>query len=170
MDPNIKETFIESPPVYTTLPIPKIPCCPTNFKKLLFVVLCVVVVVIVLLGVLLLGLHMTQKHTETIFQMTIRGQEGEDLEQHLAMNRKEEGAMFHISTGPNTSATLVYNYNKLLICYRPWPGQVCYLTRMTKENIPSLDTISKKFLGRKESPRNRINNVQSACFCPLLVP
>ncbi|XP_030057864.1 surfactant protein C isoform X4 [Microcaecilia unicolor] len=154
MGPSIKESFTEGPPVYTALPIPKIPCCPLNFKKLLCVVLCVVVVVIVLLGVLLLGLHMTQKHTETIFQMTIRGQEGEELEQHLSMNKKEDGAIFHISTGANTSATVVYDYNKLLICFRPWPGQVCYITRMAKENIPTLDTIRKEFQNRKAAPPN----------------
>ncbi|XP_030057862.1 surfactant protein C isoform X2 [Microcaecilia unicolor] len=158
MGPSIKESFTEGPPVYTALPIPKIPCCPLNFKKLLCVVLCVVVVVIVLLGVLLLGLHMTQKHTETIFQMTIRGQEGEELEQHLSMNKKEDGAIFHISTGANTSATVVYDYNKLLICFRPWPGQVCYITRMAKENIPTLDTIRKEFQNRKGSVRRGDEN------------
>lgn len=44
----------------------RIPCCPVNLKRLLVVVVVVVLVVVVIVGALLMGLHMSQKHTEMV--------------------------------------------------------------------------------------------------------
>lgn len=43
-----------------------IPCCPVSLKRLLIVVVVVVLVVVVIVGALLMGLHMSQKHTEMV--------------------------------------------------------------------------------------------------------
>lgn len=43
-----------------------IPCCPVHLKRLLIVVVVVVLVVVVIVGALLMGLHMSQKHTEMV--------------------------------------------------------------------------------------------------------
>ncbi|MEE6526494.1 hypothetical protein FKM82_027187, partial [Ascaphus truei] len=125
--------------VYSDLPIPRIPCLG-SFKKILCIVLVVVVLVVVVLGVLLMGLHMSQQHTETIFQMSL---------QDRADPQRETGvATFHLDTGINTSASIVYDYSKLLICTRPRPGHACFITRMEPEHVQSLQSISENVLSK----------------------
>ncbi|KAM4677948.1 surfactant protein C [Discoglossus pictus] len=147
-----KAVLMEGPPVYSEFPLPKIPCLG-SFKKLLCVVLVVVVLVVVLLGVLLMGLHMSQKHTETIFQMSL--QDGADPGQ-----RGSGVATFHLDTGINTSATVVYDYSKLLICTRPRPGHSCYITRMETDHVQSLETIAENMLSKvgSDAVRQSENN------------
>ncbi|XP_054854589.1 pulmonary surfactant-associated protein C [Eublepharis macularius] len=133
--------LMEAPPRYTASPrLPGLPC-----KKLLIGVVVVVVIVLIVLGFLLMGLHITEKHTETVLQMTIRGLDGEGSLQHLSMTQKERLATFHAHVDGNSSATVVYDYSNLLIGYRSWPGESCYITKMNKENIQSLDTVIKAF-------------------------
>lgn len=47
----------------------RIPCCPVHLKRLLIVVVVVVLVVVVIVGALLMGLHMSQKHTEMVSKL-----------------------------------------------------------------------------------------------------
>ncbi|KAG8574149.1 hypothetical protein GDO81_009070 [Engystomops pustulosus] len=145
-----KTVLMDTPPVYSELLPVRIPCLG-GFKKLLCVVLVVVVLVVVLLGVLLMGLHMSQKHTETIFQMSL--QDGAD-----AKLRSSGVATFHLDTGINTSATVVYDYSKLLICTRPRPGHACYLTRMEPERIQSLQSIAENVLNKVGSEAMKMND------------
>ncbi|KAH0623061.1 hypothetical protein JD844_030973 [Phrynosoma platyrhinos] len=132
----------EAPPVYSASPqLPGLPC-----KKPLIIVVVVVVIVLVVLGFLLMGLHITEKHTETVLQMTIQGLDGKGSPQHLSMSQKERLATFHVYIKANSSATVVYDFSNLVIGYRSWPrGPSCYLTRMDKENIQSLDAVVKVF-------------------------
>lgn len=51
-----------------------IPCCPVHLKRLLIVVVVVVLVVVVIVGALLMGLHMSQKHTEMVSRPGMGGQ------------------------------------------------------------------------------------------------
>ncbi|XP_061449338.1 pulmonary surfactant-associated protein C-like [Rhineura floridana] len=133
--------MMEAPPVYTASPrLLGQPC-----KKLLIVVVVVVVAVLFFLSFLLVGLHMTEKHTEMVLQMTIQGLDGEGSPQHLSMSRKERLATFHVNMA-NSSAIMVYDYSNLLIGCRSWPGESrCYVSRMKKENIQSLDAAIKAF-------------------------
>ncbi|KAM5172657.1 surfactant protein C [Mantella aurantiaca] len=137
-----KTVLMDTPPVYSELlPMPKIPCLG-SLKKLVCVVLVVVVLVVVTIVVLLMGLHMSQKHTETIFQMSLH--DGADSQV------KPDGgvATFHLDTGINTSASVVYDYTKMLICTRPRPGHACYITHMESERIQSLQNIAENVLSK----------------------
>ncbi|XP_069872705.1 surfactant protein C isoform X2 [Dipodomys merriami] len=68
MDVGSKEVLMESPPDYSAGSRGqfRIPCCPVHLKRLLIVVVVVVLVVVVIVGALLMGLHMSQKHTEML--------------------------------------------------------------------------------------------------------
>ncbi|XP_075711530.1 surfactant protein C [Rhinoderma darwinii] len=146
-----KTVLMDTPPVYSELlPIPRIPCLG-GFKKLLCVVLVVVVLVVVLLGVLLMGLHMSQKHTETIFEMSLH--DGAD-----AKLKSGGVATFHLDTGINTSASVVYDFSKLLICTRPRPGHACYITPMEPERIQSLQSIGENVLSKVGSEAVKQND------------
>uniref|UniRef100_A0A8C3H5T4 Surfactant protein C n=1 Tax=Chrysemys picta bellii TaxID=8478 RepID=A0A8C3H5T4_CHRPI len=139
MDVSSKEALIEAPPDYT--PVPRIPCLSPHLKRLLIIMVVVVIIVLVVLGFLLMGLHISEKHTETVST----GLDGEGSLQQLSMSGKERTGTFHIKAGINSSATVVYDYHHLLICYKSWQGRACYITKMDKENIQGLDTIAKVF-------------------------
>ncbi|XP_034976150.1 pulmonary surfactant-associated protein C-like isoform X2 [Zootoca vivipara] len=121
------------------LHLPKMPSCPVHIKRLLIIVVIVVLIVVIIVGALLMGLYITQ-----VLQMTIEGLEGGDSQLNLSVNM-EEAATFYVKDQTNDLATVIYDFSKLLIGYKPWPGQACYVTRMDKGNIQGLDTILKGF-------------------------
>ncbi|XP_014722603.1 surfactant protein C isoform X1 [Equus asinus] len=141
MDVGSKEVLMESPPDYSAAPRGRfgIPCCPVPLKRLLIVVVVVVLVVVVIVGALLMGLHMSQKHTEMVLEMSIGGPEAP---QRLALRgRADTTATFSIgSTG-----IVVYDYQRLLIAYKPAPGTYCYIMKMAPESIPTLEALTRKF-------------------------
>ncbi|XP_073180850.1 surfactant protein C-like [Lepidochelys kempii] len=136
MEISIKEALIGDP---------LCPGCPLHIKRILIIVVVIVLIVVVVLGALLLGLHVTQEHTETVLQMTIEGLQGEESGLRLSMDWEEEVVTFLIDAGTHDPGTVVYDYSNLLISYKSWQGRACYITKMDKENIQGLDTIAKAF-------------------------
>uniref|UniRef100_A0A8C3J570 Surfactant protein C n=1 Tax=Calidris pygmaea TaxID=425635 RepID=A0A8C3J570_9CHAR len=144
MDGSSKEALMEeAPPRYTASP--RLPCIPHQLKCLLIVVVVVVVLVVVIVAFLLLGLHITETHAETVLRMTIHGLDGEGTPQHLSMSKKERTGTFAVRDGLNATAVVVYDYSKLLVGYRSWRHRACYVTRVDKDNIPGLDAITETF-------------------------
>ncbi|XP_015276561.1 PREDICTED: pulmonary surfactant-associated protein C-like [Gekko japonicus] len=139
MEVVTKEVLLQLPPV-----LPKFPSCPVHIKRLLIVVVIVVLIVVIIVGALLMGLFITQTHTETVLQMTIEGLEGRQSQLNLPMDQ-EEVATFHVNDGINDPATVIYYFGKLLIGYKSWNRKACFITRMDEGNIQGLDTILKKF-------------------------
>ncbi|XP_007529193.1 pulmonary surfactant-associated protein C [Erinaceus europaeus] len=152
MDIGSKEVLMESPPDYTAAPRGRfgIPCCPLHLKRLLIVVVVVVLVVVVIVGALLMGLHMSQKHTEMVLEMSIGGPEAQ---QHLAMN-EYRGTTATFSVG--STGIAVYDYQRLLIAYKPAPGTCCYIMKMAPESIPSLEALTRKFQTKPEVPSSKL--------------
>ncbi|XP_038949537.1 pulmonary surfactant-associated protein C isoform X1 [Rattus norvegicus] len=109
MDMGSKEVLMESPPDYSTGPRSqfRIPCCPVHLKRLLIVVVVVVLVVVVIVGALLMGLHMSQKHTEMVLEMSIGG--APETQKRLALSEHTDTiATFSIgSTG-----IVLYDYQR----------------------------------------------------------
>ncbi|XP_021154650.2 pulmonary surfactant-associated protein C [Columba livia] len=148
MDGSSKEPLLEeAPPSYTASH--RLPCIPHQLKCLLIVVVVVVVLVVVIVAFLLLGLHITETHAETVLRMTIHGRDGDGTPQQLSMSKKERTGTFAVRDGLNTSAMVVYDYGKLLVGYRSWRHHVCYVTRMDKDNIPGLDAVTETFQRRQ---------------------
>ncbi|NWH41862.1 PSPC protein, partial [Chloropsis hardwickii] len=113
MDDSSKEALMEeAPPRYTESP--RLPCIPHELKSLLLMVaLVVVALVVVNVTFLLLGLHLSESHAETVLRMTIHGLDGEGTPQELAMSKKERTGTFAVRDGLNASATVVYDYGKV---------------------------------------------------------
>ncbi|XP_032625893.1 surfactant protein C-like isoform X2 [Chelonoidis abingdonii] len=104
-------------------------------------------VMVILLGFFivagtLVGVHLTQKHTEKVLDVVIQGNKGEEEEQTAMVNERENVAAFHIKRKKST-ATVVYNYNQGLIGLRITNSKRCFVMKMDKLNIPSLDEISR---------------------------
>ncbi|NXE15810.1 PSPC protein, partial [Lophotis ruficrista] len=149
MDVGSKEALMEeAPPRYTASP--RLPCIPHQLKCLLIVVVVVVVLVVVIVAFLLLGLHITETHAETVLRMTIHSLDGEGTPQHLSMSKKERTGTFAVQDGLNASAVVVYDYGKLLVGYRSWRHRACYITRVDEDNIPGLDAIAETFRRRQK--------------------
>ncbi|NWR11915.1 PSPC protein, partial [Paradoxornis webbianus] len=150
MDDSSKEALMEeAPPRYTESP-PRLPCVPHELKSLLLLVaLVVVALVVVNVTFLLLGLHLSESHAETVLRMTIHGLDGQGTPQQLAMSKKERTGTFAVRDGLNASATVVYDYSKLLVGYRSWRQRACYITRVDKDNFPGLDAVTETFQRRQ---------------------
>ncbi|XP_066495732.1 surfactant protein C [Tiliqua scincoides] len=159
-----KILLMESPPDYlaSSPRLPGLPC-----KKLLIGVVVVVVIVLVVLAFGLMGLRITEKHTETVLQMTIQGLDGKGSPQHLSMSQEERLATFQVRVNANSSATVVYDFVNLLIGYRSWPGQSCYVTRMHKENIQSLKVVVKDFHNAQLKPHTQNEEEEEGLPRPL---
>ncbi|XP_054417031.1 pulmonary surfactant-associated protein C isoform X2 [Pongo abelii] len=134
-----------------------IPCCPVHLKRLLIVVVVVVLVVVVIVGALLMGLHMSQKHTEMVLEMSIGAPEAQQrlaLSEHLVTT-----ATFSIgSTG-----LVVYDYQQLLIAYKPAPGTCCYIMKIAPESIPTLEALTRKvqnFQAKPAVPRSKLGQAE----------
>ncbi|XP_039180208.1 pulmonary surfactant-associated protein C-like [Crotalus tigris] len=167
MDDSSKLALMSQPPPdYTESPKP--PDLPS--RTFLIVAMVIVGMVLLVLTFLLAGLHITEKHTEAVLQMTIQGLDGKGSSQHLAMSRKERLAIFPIHMKLNSSATVVYDYSNLVIGYRSWPGESCYVIKMNQKDIQSLDAVMEIFqqvqnppallpLGQREKPVGNLSAV-----------
>ncbi|NWU82233.1 PSPC protein, partial [Onychorhynchus coronatus] len=148
MDGSSKEALMEeAPPRYTESP--RLPRAFHQLRGLLMAAVAVVVLVVVIVSFLLLGLHITETHAETVLRMTIHGLDGEGTPQHLSMSKKERTGTFSVRDGLNASATVVYDYSKLLVGYRSWRHRACYITRVARDNFPGLDAITDTFQRRQ---------------------
>ncbi|XP_014166724.2 pulmonary surfactant-associated protein C [Geospiza fortis] len=145
MEDSSKEALMEeAPPRYTESP--RLPCIPHELKSLLLMVaLVVVALVVVNVTFLLLGLHLSESHAETVLRMSIHGLDGEGSAQELAVSRKERSGTFAVRDGLNGSAAVVYDYSRLLVGYRSWRHRACYITRVDKDNFPGLDAVTETF-------------------------
>uniref|UniRef100_A0A8C3F872 Surfactant protein C n=1 Tax=Chrysemys picta bellii TaxID=8478 RepID=A0A8C3F872_CHRPI len=133
MDVSSKEALIEAPPDYT--PVPRIPCLSPHLKRLLIIMVVVVIIVLVVLGFLLMGLHISEKHTETVSTA------GPPRQSCLEL----QGTFIAIPIAQTGLKVTLCSVKQLLICYKSWQGRACYITKMDKENIQGLDTIAKVF-------------------------
>ncbi|NXT33175.1 PSPC protein, partial [Pelecanoides urinatrix] len=157
MDGSSKEALMEeAPPRYTATP--RLPGIPHQLKSLLIMVVVAVILMVVIVAFLLLGLHITETHAETVLRMTIHGLDGEGTPQHLSMSKKERTGTFAVRDGLNASAVVVYDYSKLLVGYRSWRHRACYITHMDKDNIPGLDTITETFQRRQAEMKEAGDN------------
>ncbi|XP_059346662.1 pulmonary surfactant-associated protein C [Ammospiza nelsoni] len=153
MEDSSKEALMEeAPPRYTESP--RLPCIPHELKSLLLMVaLVVVALVVVNVAFLLLGLHLSESHAETVLRMSIQGLDGEGSPQQLAVSRRERSGTFAVRDGRNGSAAVVYDYSKLLVGYRSWRHRACYITRVDKDNFPGLDAVTETFQRRQDEDK-----------------
>ncbi|NWR78830.1 PSPC protein, partial [Centropus unirufus] len=157
MDDSSKEALMEeAPPRYTASPSQS--CISDQLKSLLIMVVVVVIFMVVIAAFLLLGLHISETHAETVLRMTIHGLDGTGTPQHLALSKKERIGTFAVRDGLNASAMVVYDYSKLLVSYRSWHHRACYITRMDKDSIPGLDAVTKTFQHRQGEMKEGADN------------
>ncbi|XP_065272998.1 pulmonary surfactant-associated protein C-like [Emys orbicularis] len=130
-------TMPAQPPVYSSMP--KV---STKQRRIILASVMVILLGFFIVAGALVGVYLTQKHTEKVLDMVIQGNKGEEEEQTAMVNERENVAAFHIKRKKST-ATVVYNYNQGLIGLRITNSKKCFVMKMDKLNIPSLDEISR---------------------------
>ncbi|XP_069480772.1 surfactant protein C-like isoform X2 [Ambystoma mexicanum] len=140
METGSKIDLVESPPVYSISPKG---WTPEKKKKVVIISVVVVVLSLIAVAAILIGVKLSQDHTEKIFQMAFKNPDGSESQQTATINKQENVVTFYV-TGKNGSSTVLYDYTNNLICVR-MDSSVCYLSKMDKTKIPSLDSITKSF-------------------------
>ncbi|NXF87196.1 PSPC protein, partial [Eubucco bourcierii] len=132
------------PQRYTATPqLPGI--LPHQLRCLLLAVVVVVIHVVVIVAFLLLGLHITETHTETVR----RHQGG-----HHGASSSADGLGKGLGGGREgttvpTALQIGLGRGWLLVGYRSWQHQVCYVTRLDRASIPGLDSVTDTFRRRQ---------------------
>ncbi|XP_067168482.1 surfactant protein C-like [Apteryx mantelli] len=124
-----------------------------HLKCLLIVVVVVVLLVVIIAGALLMWLHVARQHADAVLQMTVEGLEGGEAWPWIPAGWEEEAATFYVDGGAGSPATVIYDYKNLLISYRSWLHQACYVTRMDEDNIQGLDAVTAAFRHRQAEER-----------------
>ncbi|XP_069481380.1 surfactant protein C-like [Ambystoma mexicanum] len=146
METGSKMDLVESPPVYSISPKG---WTPEKRKKVVIISVVVVVLSLIAVAAILIGVKMTQDHTEHIFQTAFKNQDGSETQQTGTINSQENVATFQVM-GTNYTATVIYDYTNSLIAVR-MNSAVCFLTKMDKTKIPSLESISQSFQSLQSS-------------------
>ncbi|XP_072282869.1 surfactant protein C-like isoform X2 [Pyxicephalus adspersus] len=106
----------------------------------------------------LIGVYMTQKHTETMVTMALRSQDGHKAQQTILVNEQEDVAVFIVVIN-NSSSTILFDYKKRIIGIRTSNSTKCYLLKMDKVQTPSIPqilTVIRNFQKKNPPPSNKI--------------
>ncbi|CAH2320404.1 pulmonary surfactant-associated C-like [Pelobates cultripes] len=95
---------------------------------------------IIVVGATLVGVYMTQKHTEAVVEMAFNAKSGERVHQRVMVNDLEKIAAFYV-TSNNISSTILYDYNHEIIGLRRIKGAKCFIINMDRVNVPTMEDI-----------------------------
>ncbi|KAM8926966.1 surfactant protein C-like [Pelodytes ibericus] len=97
---------------------------------------------IIVVGATLIGVYMTQKHTEAVIEMAFHARDGEKVQQTVMVNDKENVAAFYVNAN-NVSSTILYDYNHDIIGFRRMNSSKCFVMHMDPANTPKMEDILK---------------------------
>ncbi|XP_050657422.1 pulmonary surfactant-associated protein C isoform X4 [Macaca thibetana thibetana] len=83
-----------------------------------------------------------------------------EAQQHLARSG-HLGTTATFSVG--STGLVVYDYQRLLIAYKPAPGTWCYIMKTAPESIPSLEALTRKvqnFQAKPAVPTSKLDQVE----------
>ncbi|XP_025898124.1 pulmonary surfactant-associated protein C-like [Nothoprocta perdicaria] len=112
-------------------------------RCLLLVVLVSLLLAIIVVGFLLMWLRAAPR-TEDVSKAR-----GSLAWPWLPMRVQDQAATFYVDSGTGGPATVIYDYEHLLISYRSWRHPACYVTRMDRNNIQGLDAVTAAFERRQ---------------------
>ncbi|KAM4652853.1 surfactant protein C-like [Discoglossus pictus] len=103
-------------------------------------ILVIMLLAVIVVGATLIGVYMTQKHTEAVVEMALHSKNGEKVQQTVMVNEEENVAAFYVNTN-NISSTIVYDYKHEIIGFRRTSSQKCYVMHMNGVNAPKINDI-----------------------------
>ncbi|XP_073459347.1 gastrokine-2-like isoform X2 [Aquarana catesbeiana] len=124
-------------PPYSLFPSTKQPK-----KKWIVGVSVALVLVLITVVSTLIGVYMTQKHTETMVMMKLNSQDGHNFQQTILVNEQEDVAVFIVHKN-NFSSAILFDYKRRIIGMRTSNSTICQLLRMDDVQTPSIPEILK---------------------------
>ncbi|KAM4702875.1 surfactant protein C-like [Rhinophrynus dorsalis] len=103
-------------------------------------IIVLILLAIIVVGATLIGVYMTQKHTEAVVEMAFEAKNGEKVHQTVMVNSAGNIAAFYVNTN-NISSIILFDYNQNVIVFRRLSGPKCYVMHMNKENAPTMNDI-----------------------------
>ncbi|XP_030319982.1 pulmonary surfactant-associated protein C-like [Calypte anna] len=137
----LKRAFCFLPRLLCWLPRKLLSC--GHLRCLLITLVVVVLLVVIVAGILLMWLWVGQQQADTVLRV--------GMQRGLAW--EEDVATFYLDAGDGDPATVIYDYKNLLVTYRSRLHHSCYVTRVDKDNIPGLDTVTQTFQRRQAEQR-----------------
>ncbi|XP_025033180.1 pulmonary surfactant-associated protein C-like [Python bivittatus] len=119
-----------------------IPRIPKDRKQVILISSVLVLLTAVVIAAILIGIYITQEHTEKIIRTISNGKDGEAVERTVMVNNQESVAAFLIKTN-KTAATVVYDYKHHLIGFRTQDQKQCSVVAMDLVDVPSLNEITQ---------------------------
>ncbi|XP_053308357.1 uncharacterized protein LOC128470489 [Spea bombifrons] len=109
-------------------------------KTLAWSLVVVALLAIIVVGATLVGVFLTQKHTEKVIQMAFLSKSGAEVQQLVMVDDREHVAAFYV-TNNNVSSTIVYDYKHEVVGFRRLKGKKCFVMDMAEANVPSMNDI-----------------------------
>ncbi|KAG8568194.1 hypothetical protein GDO81_013912 [Engystomops pustulosus] len=103
----------------------------------------VVLMVGIIVTATLVGVYMTQKHTEKMVTLVYNAMDGQKVQQMITVNEQETMAVIFVKSS-NGSVTVLYDYKKNVIGIRQMNSSACYVLRMDRSHTPSIRDILKQ--------------------------
>ncbi|KAF7242161.1 Gastrokine-2, partial [Varanus komodoensis] len=119
-----------------------IPQVPKDRKHMILISTVLVLLATVIIGAILIGVYITQEHTERVIKMISHGDSGAVVEQTVMLNNQGGVAAFRVKSN-RTSATVVYDYKNRLIGFRIHGRRQCFVVAMDSVEVPSLNEITQ---------------------------
>ncbi|XP_040182104.1 uncharacterized protein LOC120915569 [Rana temporaria] len=128
-------------------------------KKWIVGVSVALVLVLITVVSILIGVYMTQKHTETMVMMKLNSQDGHNFQQTILVNEEEDVAVFFVLK-KNCSSTILFDYKRRILGLRTSNSTICQLLRMDDVQTPSIPEILKMiriFQNNNTQPSEKIS-------------
>ncbi|XP_063799778.1 pulmonary surfactant-associated protein C-like isoform X2 [Pseudophryne corroboree] len=111
-------------------------------KTWMWSIVVLMLLAVIVVGATLVGVYMTQKHTEAVVEMAFNSKNGEKVQQTVMVSNGENVAAFYVNTN-NTSSTVLYDYKHDIIGFRRMGNNRCYIMDMTTSDVPTMSDILK---------------------------
>ncbi|XP_077312043.1 uncharacterized protein LOC143932998 [Lithobates pipiens] len=102
----------------------------------------VIILALIIVAGALIGVHMTQKHTEQIVTVAFANAEGEKIVQTISVNKRDEVAVIYVRSH-KYPGTFLFDYQKKLIAFRKPNSTECFVLRMEEDKTPALSALLK---------------------------
>ncbi|XP_072281454.1 surfactant protein C-like [Pyxicephalus adspersus] len=111
-------------------------------KTWAWAVIVLVLLAIIVVGATLIGVYMTQMHTQAVVEMAFQTKSGEKVQQTVMLNDEVNMVAFYVSSN-NVASTILYDYNHGLIGLIGTNGKNCYIVKVKGFNFPTMADILK---------------------------
>ncbi|KAM4693123.1 surfactant protein C-like isoform 2-T2 [Discoglossus pictus] len=110
-------------------------------KKWTLVAVVIIVLTAIIVTGAIVGAHLNQQHIEKVVSMAFQSNNGEQVQQTVAVNGQESVAAVFVKIN-NESSTVLYDYKRSIIGFREEGLAKCYVMKMDESYTPTFEDIT----------------------------